>query len=313
MLPWIAAVGILGWLILRVSPDQLGGALARGPHLPFFFYTLLANAAFVVADGWSTQRMLGMAGCHRPLRELILVRGALNLVGLLHVVAVQAVLVLYLHRTGESRGRAALLVAAIIVTQVVGLVILGAPGIWLSELPTALRVGYPLGLVGVTVGVVALPWIGRTVGERVPRLAILGRLDRRLLVGATVVRLPHLVVLALGPLGALWIWDIAVPWVEGLILMPTALLVSALPLTPAGFGTTQAAMVWLFSPWAPGIEGAAREAAVFGASLTWTSYGWLGQLAIGVLCFLALPTRLRALTSSAAADATAETAEPDVK
>ena len=51
--------------------------------------------------------------------------------------------------------------------------------------------------------------------------------------------------------GAMRLWGIEVPLSRGLAMITVVLFVYAVPVTPAGLGTTQAALVVLFSPFVP--------------------------------------------------------------
>jgi len=53
-----------------------------------------------------------------------------------------------------------------------------------------------------------------------------------------------------------------------LVRMPLLFLMSALPITPGGLGTTQAAAVFLFSAFAPGDTQLEREGTVLAYSLS---------------------------------------------
>jgi hypothetical protein len=65
---------------------------------------------------------------------------------------------------------------------------------------------------------------------------------------AGAARLPHMLFPVFAYWGALRLWGIPVPLAQGVATVPVVLLINAVPITPLGLGTTQAAMVLLFSP-----------------------------------------------------------------
>jgi uncharacterized membrane protein YbhN (UPF0104 family) len=102
---------------------------------------------------------------------------------------------------------------------------------------------------------------------------------------AAAARLPHLLFLVLAYWGALRLWGIPVPLAQGLAVVPVVLLVNAVPITPLGLGTTQAALVLLFSPFVPLPDPEVRAAVVLAFSLTYYLCGIVAQVLIGLWCF----------------------------
>ena len=100
---------------------------------------------------------------------------------------------------------------------------------------------------------------------------------------ATLVRLPHVAALMAVELVALRGFDVALPWNVALGAMPVVLLVSALPISVQGLGTTQAAMVLFFSSYVqPGAWD--PHAVVLSASLTAQAAALSFQVATGLIC-----------------------------
>jgi uncharacterized membrane protein YbhN (UPF0104 family) len=71
-------------------------------------------------------------------------------------------------------------------------------------------------------------------------------------------------------------------------LMPVVLLISALPITPSGLGTTQVLQVLFFSAWADGATPEARAADVLAFSLVHWVFSLLWQGGIGLACLAML-------------------------
>ena len=101
-------------------------------------------------------------------------------------------------------------------------------------------------------------------------------------------RLPHIVLVVLTYWGALRLWGIAVPLAQGLAMVPLVLLIGALPITPAGLGTSQATLVLLFSPYVPLPHSEVRAAAVLAFGLIYYFWGIVAQALLGLWCWVKL-------------------------
>jgi hypothetical protein len=155
----------------------------------------------------------------------------------------------------------------------------------------ALRPYVFAGLAGFAVylGVVALrpPWLAR--------FAVLGAAFRAGLGGhllAVLVRLPHIAAVFLAHYVAMRAFGIRPPLWSFLTLMPVVSLVTALPISVQGLGTTQLAAVYFFAPYAQGSQ-ETREATVLAYSLTTSVLAILFMLSMG-LAFLRRGLRLLA-------------------
>ncbi len=62
------------------------------------------------------------------------------------------------------------------------------------------------------------------------------------------------------------------------------LFIGALPITPAGLGTTQAALVLLFSPYVPLPAPGGRAAAILAFALIYYLFGIVSQALMGLWC-----------------------------
>jgi uncharacterized membrane protein YbhN (UPF0104 family) len=105
---------------------------------------------------------------------------------------------------------------------------------------------------------------------------------------AAAGRLPHILFLVLTYWGAVRLWGIPVPLAQGVAMVPLVLLIGALPITPVGLGTTQAALVLLFSPYVPSTSPEVRAAAVLAFSLIYYFLGIGAQALLGLWCWLRL-------------------------
>jgi uncharacterized membrane protein YbhN (UPF0104 family) len=101
---------------------------------------------------------------------------------------------------------------------------------------------------------------------------------------AVLARLPHVILIVLGHWFALLVWDVPVPFAIAATVMPAVVVAGVLPISPAGLGTIQAALVYFFSDYATGADADARAASILAFSIVHFVYGMLGQLAVGLVC-----------------------------
>jgi len=92
---------------------------------------------------------------------------------------------------------------------------------------------------------------------------------------------------------ALTAFGLHVPLQYLLVFLPIVWLISSIPITVMGLGTTQAAMIWLVARFAEG-SGSPEEitAAVLAYSLLWWFLFNLGRFGIGVCCLFRLPEHI---------------------
>src|SRR5260370_1216564 len=64
---------------------------------------------------------------------------------------------------------------------------------------------------------------------------------------AIASRLPHVSAIVVGYFVAMRVWGVPVPLSDGLLLMPGVVIAIALPISPGGLGTMQAAFVYFFA------------------------------------------------------------------
>lgn len=280
--PWLVALLLLGVLLWRVPLPALADALRQGPALPFAAYVAAITLAILAADGWATWLALAVCGVRYRLGEMIRVRGATYLLGLINYAAGQGGIVFHLHRAGRSPGRLLGIVVFLLATNLVALAVVALAGSfesgagmrWLAPVLAAGAAAYLLA--------VARPWPGLRDWPPTAPLLAAGLRGNLVAVGGRVL---HLVLLVLAIWGGLRLWGVPVPLGEGLRRVPLVLLVAALPVTPGGLGTTQAAFVLLFADRAPEAGPAEREATLLAFALAWAALGYVAQAAVGFWCF----------------------------
>jgi len=82
------------------------------------------------------------------------------------------------------------------------------------------------------------------------------------------------------------VWGIDVPFWVAVTLVPAVALAAVLPISPAGLGTTQAAMVFFFAQYAPGVTSDDRTANLLAFGIVHFVYSVAAALLVGAACML---------------------------
>lgn len=289
-LPWGVAVALLAVLFTRIPFAALRSALAHGPYLFLALYILFEVLAALAPDAWATREALAAAGVRRGFGELVLARGATYLLGLLSYLLGQGGVGVWLAKRGVRPAQATGAVLLLVVSNGTVLLLIAGAGLLVSPFDRRLLLVVAAGLAGVLAYLAAIAWRVRWL-QRWPALAPLFDAGLAGHLRAIAARLPHMLLLAVLHWGAFRVWGIAVPPDLGIALMPVVLLISALPITPGGLGSTQALQVLFFSPWAAGATPEARAADVLAFSLVHHGLSLLAMALVGAVC-LALLRRL---------------------
>jgi uncharacterized membrane protein YbhN (UPF0104 family) len=298
-LPWLVAAAILAFLVREIRLEPLRDAFRHGAYVALSLFIVFELVVTLPVDTFATREALAAAGIFRPWSEVMYARGATYLLGLLSYVAGQGGMGFYLVRAGVPVARSAGAVLFLLIANGIVLVLLGAVGLAVELARGGLQ-GAPAGLLLLTIAAALGGTVvyGVLIAARPRWLARYGLLAPLFEAGlrgnarAVAARFPHMLLLAVLHWLAFRIWGIAVPAVPGLALNPIVLLLSALPVTPGGLGTTQALQVLFFSPWAPGATGDDRAAAVLAFSLVHHAVNLVVQAAIGLACLPPFRRRL---------------------
>ncbi len=288
-LPWLAAGALFGWLLHRVPLDEVRAALRHGSYLPLLAYVLLEYVLTLPADAFATREALAVMGVRRSFSELMLARAATYLLGLLSYFASLGGIGWWVARSGVRTSRATGGVLLLMVTNGMAIVLVASVGL-LADLPPGdlEQIDRELLLLLIGGALLGMAVYLILIASRVRRLAGWGVLAPLFEAGvaghlrAVAARLPHMLVLALLHWGAFRVWGIAVPFLQGTALMAVVLLISALPVTPNGLGTTQILQVLFFSAWAQGATPEARAADVLAFSLMHWVFSLIWQSTIGL-------------------------------
>lgn len=302
--PWLVGAAILIAVATRIPYDAFRSAVGRGPHLTLAAVDLAIVAMVLGSDSVSTWIGLCVLRMRRPLREVIAVRGATYLLFLLNYALGQGGFGYYLHRSGSSPMRAVGATLFLIGTNLATLLIVTAIAWRLHGAAADARLGWTLvaGCAGLAMylAVIALapgPLAGRQMLAPLFDAGIRGH------AAAMLGRLPHVAVMVIGQWVAIHAWGIEVPFGVGIAIMPLVVIASVLPISPAGLGTTQAALVYFFQGYAGGATADDRAAIVLAFAIVHFVYGVLASLLVGLAC-TPLAKRVHAAHLAAGADAT---------
>ncbi|MEM7481600.1 MAG: lysylphosphatidylglycerol synthase domain-containing protein [Acidobacteriota bacterium] len=298
---WLVPGALLALLLWRIPLEELLLHLGEGPVGWLALYVVVQVGVTLVADGVATRVALRLLGIERPLGTVLWVRGASYLLTVLNFLLGQGGIGIYLRRTGVPTAAAA--GAALFVTagSLATLLAVGVLAVFGWNVVAGAFSDEIAGLLPTVTALAVLGGFGAVVLARPPailrRRSWLAPLFAVSLADhgrAFAARLPHTLLLLLGHWGALRLWGVPVPFGEGLALLAIVLLITALPIAPAGLGTFQAAQVWLLSGY---VAGAAGEAKILSFSLVYHALGLVTQALFGAIC---LGPTLRAMAPSAA-------------
>ncbi len=286
LLPWAIALAVLGYLLATVPIEQLAQSMAQVKWLRLALVVVGYVTALLAADSfalWVAFREALPTGVRLRYREMVAVRGASYPLALLNFGAGQGGIVYFLrsrHGVPVMAGTAAVMLATgsfvLVVTAAVGAALLGGAIPRSAELRTL-----------AVVIVAALPLYLLLIAARPAFLAKRAFLQPLFDagVGGTArvggARALHLAVLIFSHWAALSLFGVQVPLLAAVAQLPVVFLVAAVPVSPAGLGTSQAAAVALFARYASGDE-VTRAAQVLAYSLSFQVTSALLMMAIGL-------------------------------
>lgn len=289
-LPWLAAAFIVAALLYQVPRDALALALRDGSYLLLAVYVVIETLALLPLDVFATRQALAIVAVRRRFSELVFLRGATYLLGLLSYTAGQGGVGIYLARSGVRGSHAAGALLFLLVSNVIVMVAIATLGL-LADLPEEQR-GLIVGLIlAATAGILLYLAVIFSRPRFVTSRPVLAQLFDAGVSGhlqAAAARLPHVLLLVVLQWGAYRVWGIPIPFWHSLALMTVVLLVAALPITPSGLGTSQLLQVLFFSQWAAGADVAARRADVLALSLVHYVFGLACQALVGMVCLVHL-------------------------
>jgi len=286
-LPWVVGVVIIVVIATHVPFAQFRDSIGKGPHLRLALAEIIMAFVALSTDSFATWVGLRAAHVRWNLPRVVAVKGATYLLQLINYAVGQGGLGYYLYRAGEPPLRAAGVTLFLLGTNLATLLLLTF-GVWLTtggvtNAPPAMWWFLVAGTVGFGLYLVV-------IALRFPFLArrdLLTPLFQSGLRGhalAVVGRIPHVIVIVLAYWVAMRAWGLDVPFRAAAVLMPAVALAGVLPISPAGLGTAQAALVFFFADYAPGATPDARSAAMLAFGIVHFVYAIAATLIIGLCC-----------------------------
>ena len=268
-------------MVARVPFDAFRAAMGNGPHVALATVDVIVVVLTLGTDAVATWMALIALGMRRPLGHVTAIRGATFILFLLNYALGQGSFGYYLHRTGTPAKRAIGATLFVVGTNFATLLVVTSIACAASGDGVMGRL-----LAGGCVAFAAYLAVIWIAPEFLRTRAVFAPLFDAGLRGhllAIAARVPHVLVMSLGIWLAMRAWGIEVPFVAGLTTMPLVVIAAALPFTPAGLGTTQAALVYLFSDFAAGSTADDRGAVVLAFSIVHFVYSVAGILLVGLV------------------------------
>ncbi|MEO8707184.1 MAG: hypothetical protein ABI867_44565 [Kofleriaceae bacterium] len=298
-LPWFVGVAIVVMIFVRVPLEAFRQAIHEGPHLQLAAVDLGVTLLMLTTDTLATWIAMRVTGARWTLGRVLAVRGATYVLSILNYAVGQGGIGFYLHRGGVPAKRAAGITLFMMGTTLATLLVVTAATLASEEITYA--------AMGWTVLAGCIGFVGYLIVIAIAPAALAGRellapLFEAGLRGhgiAIVGRVPHVLVVVLGHWFAMIAWGIPVPFGVAIAVLPVVVIAAVLPISPAGLGTTQAALVYFFAAYAAGADGDARAASILAFSIVHFVYGMIGQLVVGAVC---VPFAKRASPPSAPSD-----------
>ena len=283
--PWLLGVAILVAIARRVPFAAFQSAIHDGPHLRLFAVDMLVIVAVLFADTFATWVALRVNATPWTGPRVLAVRGATYILSLLNYAVGQGGIAYYLHKDGMPTPRAAGITLFTMGTTLATLLLLTTATWLIGGQATGTLMWWTLvgGCVAFALYLVAIAIRPASLARR----ELLAPLFDTGLGGhalAIAARLPHVALIVLGHWFAMIAWNIHVPFYAAATVMPAVVIAGVIPISPAGLGTTQAALVYFFSDFVAAPTADARAGAVLAFSIVHFVYALVGQLAVGLLC-----------------------------
>lgn len=284
-LPWVIGIAILAVIAKHVPVADFRRSIGEGPHVQLGLVTLATIFGVLCSDGLSTWFGLLALRIRRPVSRVFLVRGATYVLFLVNYALGQGAFGYYLNRTGVPGLRAVGVTLFLIGTNLATLLLVTTLA-WMlagNDRHSALWWTLVGGCAAFLVYLVIIAIAPRVLAN-VKILAPLFDGGLRAHALAIAGRVPHAAMLVMSYWIAMRVWGIPVPFVAGLTLMPAVIVASVLPISPAGLGTTQAALMFFFSDFAAGATSDERRAHVLAFAVVYFVYSVVSALIVGLAC-----------------------------
>ena len=300
--PWLVAAGVFAWLFSQYPPQNIYNSLKYVNILSFCAVAVSYFLIMFLIDTFSISRILARFGHPESVRELLPARGATYLLMVVNYAASQAAFAFYQYRRHGIPIAKMLGIFGIIV--VVDLIILAT-----LAFVTTFFTSWPFEIGGMNIAHFVRVFTVAAVGglfalviaaNAFANNSFMRRLRRYRLVELlattrpadylviVVARLPVHAFIMCGMYVAITTFNVHVPFMKVLSNVPLIFFIGALPITPGGLGTSNAALVELLKPFVEGqaISSGAVAAGdlLFSFSLLWLFVNYLMKALTGLVC-----------------------------
>jgi hypothetical protein len=274
---WLTALGLLAYLVQRASLADVVEAVKLATPWTVPLLVVLVLCVYL-ADALALGRIFGWFVARLSFREVLVVRGATYILALINYAVGQGTIAYFVHRSrGVPVMRGAAAVLLVMGTNLLLLLFLTTAGLVLApRIPGPVLTAVALAYGGLAVYVALMAWKPRWLAAR-PLFDVLLSAGLGGHLKAVAIRVPHVLSLLAFNYVALRGFGIKVPVAQATLCLPVVFFVAVLPVSPAGLGTTQAAMTLFFSPYAP-------EAKILASSLASTGIAIVVQALLGLVC-----------------------------
>jgi len=284
--PYLVGAAILIALVTRVPFAAFRASIGHGPHLALAAFDLASIVALLGTDSLAAWVGLRAVGLPRGFVDVSAVRGTNYLLTLVNYALGQGAFGYYLHRTGAPPARALGATLFLMGINLATLLVLTSAA-WAVDGRALPNVGLwwilTLGCVGFALYLAVIAAAPGVLARR----AWLTPLFDAGLVGhgaALLGRLPHVLGVVITQWLAMRLWGLDVPVADALTIVPALAIAAALPISPGGLGTMQAATVYFFAAHAPGATADERAAAALAFSIVHLVYSALAVVLVGLVC-----------------------------
>jgi hypothetical protein len=295
---WLVTGGLLFFLFRKIPFATV--VAATHAAAPWTIPACVASIfAIYLADSFAIWKTFGWFLAKFSFAEVLVLRGATYLLAAINYNVGQGAIVYFVHRArGVPVLRGVATILLIMGVNVLALLVLASVGLAVApEVPHAIAVVVVVAYAGLAVYALVVAVKPRWLVTR-PLFDVLLSAGVAGHGRALAVRVPHIASLVVFQTALLRAFGVDVPVVQAIAALPIVFFISVLPISVQGLGTTQAAMVFFFARYAPGV-GPARDAAVLAASLVGQAIAVSTQALLGLVC---LQSRIgRELRAAAAA------------
>jgi len=261
LLPYVIGVVFLIYLIHLVSFQRFAESVMRGRYEYFIPLSIFAFLLVFFVDVLGTKILIDKSVIYTPFREMLIVKSISGLVGFLNQAVGQMSIGYYYHKKSGLPffyvGGALLLLLFIdIISLVIALGLnIKEDVITVSPLVPYLTIGLILLLPLYLIVRFAIMFLFKNDRLKVSTILMSNRIGQ--LMGALVLipftdlitilmaRIPRIFLKATFMLFSLWLFNVKVPYAEGLCLTLLSLFVAAIPVTPSGLGSFQGMSILL--------------------------------------------------------------------